>query len=388
MLGKEKRTLEVKREVERYLGKHHNYNNEIAKEYLLEIYKCLEQIEPIYYNFRYDDFEELAEISYERYLFYMSRAYMFLKAGVYWEVFDNICNLYIYFGCLSTDYGNLLFCKNIMYNIKHIILQIGEKEMIHDIAEELGFDEQKKIMKKWGLERFIRKLERGKGFNFERLEDGYKSDILERKNRQNYSNSIKSINKMLSHAGEVGCSKKDLIDYLIDLIGRDLKQDCLANIIYGRKSIDLLYWFPDKYYNKSGEVQEIEHVEDEELKVEVDFSKICTFSIPWNHCRVPRNLAYLKGKKFLYDKTNHYAIYYPEINICHVYNGRHSASIGISNNKGKIKAEQFNIKPLFGNVHTDGYRWYCSHSGFRLERIRDFRFGLLFELAKMKSKIA
>jgi hypothetical protein len=202
------------------------------------------------------------------------------------------------------------------------------------------------------------------------------------KSGRNYSKSIESINRMILDAKEFECKEEELIDYLIDLIALDIKHDCLANVIYGRESFDLINCFPNEYIDEKWKKQKV--VASKE--VEVDFSKVRTFSIPWNRIRIPKNLAYLRDKKFCFQKNNHGAFYYPEVNICYVHNGRHLASIAISKNDGKIKAEKISLKPLFSNVRTDGCKWYSTHAEIELGEVSDFRFALLFELAKMKYK--
>jgi hypothetical protein len=123
-------------------NKNYHYNNDQARQYLVEIHKCLQQIEPMYYELKYEDFGMYGGVPYEQYLFYMGSIYMFLKKGDYWEALDKIEEMYYFFG--KSRYANILFSDNVMYNLRHLLSQIGGMRMLQRFEDELDFKKQKK----------------------------------------------------------------------------------------------------------------------------------------------------------------------------------------------------------------------------------------------------
>lgn len=357
----------------------HNYDSQVAKEDLKEVYLRMEQIYQSSGSLRYRIKDEKNLDYYGKYLNRMGRMCIFLEGKVYWEVFDEILKMFSGFIC-NREQSISLQIKT-MYNILEILSCIGEENMLHRKEDEHPFEEQEKLIKKWKRE--IRFSKWGLA-SYERLNLAYQDEVYELKQTRGFDSSMRSIKKMMSYCENVGCSKKTLIDYLIDIIGNDIRYDCFANIIYGKEDNGFLELFPRKYLDGYGNEKEV-RVSDQ---AEVDFKEVCVMSIPWKHKRIPKNLAGLLGKEFCYDENNHFGTYYPEINICYVENGIHSVAIGVQNNQGKIMADLFSLEPLFGRIYTDGASWYSTYKDIRLGDLEDFRLGVLFELAQMKHKIA
>ena len=168
------------------------------------------------------------------------------------------------------------------------------------------------------------------------------------------------------------------------MIKNDIKYDALTEIIYHGKegTVKIMDWdmVPTDYF-LNGEKKQLftgDEVLDKEINLVTDY--VITF--PWDPERITRNLFNLKGQQFKNDE-NHQARYYKELDLCLVHNGRHSTTMGLYKNEGQIMASTISIASLFDYYTTDGAHWY-GRDKVKLNPVEDFRFALLFELAKRK----
>ena len=90
---------------------------------------------------------------------------------------------------------------------------------------------------------------------------------------------------------------------------------------------------------------------------------------------------------FVYDKNNHFAIYYPYINLCYVTCGNHSINAGRYFRKGSIVADEYDLTSCFPHIETDGSYWFNTHTNEPLIPVDDYRFAAIFTIAKMKYEL-
>ena len=308
----------------------------------------------------------------------------FPRMWEHWNLFSRYVE--IYFLILRGEYDHALyethklirffpwFCisPGVWYNIVDII-SVPEGGVMFNWTKNQHLHENAYItcLKAWK-----------RGFSFKSAVEDRKRDILsESCSRSCYERSLGRIELMLEHA-EDSDSRCDLLEFLMHMIKNDIKYDCLANVIYEEAGIMplLKFCFPMHYYDLDGQEHRLKPIG----QTEVDFSKNYVFSTPWHLKRTPSNFLYLKDRRFQQDETNHLALYYRQINFCHVYNGHHSTMTGLYKGQGQITADEIDMTPLFEHVYTDGADWYCQHTHKVLDQVFDFRFALLFELGRRK----
>lgn len=179
-----------------------------------------------------------------------------------------------------------------------------------------------------------------------------------------------------------------LLDYLLTVIREDLQSDVLTTIIYSKEHFDKelpALMFPYQYFDKNRN----EHkVGESEFPVkEVNLATDCVLVMPWDRSRFKNTIKELKNRSF-HQSGNHLARYYSHIDVCYVYNGLHSTGAAIGHKKGKLKAYLVDVSKLFDHLHTDGEYWYNSHTNEAYKmKVFDFRFAILYELAKMKYRL-
>ena len=138
--------------------------------------------------------------------------------------------------------------------------------------------------------------------------------------------------------------------------------------------------FPDYFTDVMG--KESSSWEQEETKINLKDVKV--YLRPWSLTRTARNLFLVGRDGFHYKRQNHRARYYPEINLCYVYNGNHSINAGRYFQNGSIHAQVWRLNLLFPHCKTDGTAWYNSHTGQPIGPVSDFRLALVYSLAQMR----
>lgn len=178
-----------------------------------------------------------------------------------------------------------------------------------------------------------------------------------------------------------------LLDYLLTVIREDLQTDILTTIIYSKEHFkgELPTLMFPYYYDKEGKNHKVNESETP-IKV-VDLATDCVLVMPWRRDKLKTAIKELKNKVFS-QSGNHIARYYSHIDVCYVYNGLHSTGAAIGHKKGKLKAYEVDVSKLFDHLHTDGEYWYNSHTNETYKmKVFDFRFAILYELAKMKYRL-
>lgn len=175
----------------------------------------------------------------------------------------------------------------------------------------------------------------------------------------------------------------------MNLVKKDLKYDALTTILYQEEHFERDLSTPFPWEVLDAQRNEITRLEVNGTKV-IDLKESDVIVLPWNRDRFNNAIIGLKNQDFKYDKLNHMAYYYQELDICFVYNGLHSISAGVGYEKGEISASLVKIDKLFDKIYTDGLFWYNSHTDEKLVtmhgdiKVQDFRIAILFELARMK----
>ena len=150
------------------------------------------------------------------------------------------------------------------------------------------------------------------------------------------------------------------------------------------KTVQLRGLFPICFYDEQGNKQSVSITG--EIK-RIRFSEDSCVVLPWNRKRLVSGILYLSKTDFKYDKNNHMAYYYPELDVAYIYNGTHSASIGVAKRSGEIDAQVIDIEPLFKHIYTDGEMWFSKYNHSRLCAVPDFRVAVLFEMAKRRKAL-
>lgn len=142
--------------------------------------------------------------------------------------------------------------------------------------------------------------------------------------------------------------------------------------------------FFSSFYNEDGNTLSFS---DSSKKVNVNLSSTKIYLHPWNNDRTSESLVNISGNDFVYNKNNHFAIYYPYINLCYVTCGNHSINAGRYFRKGSIVADEFNLTACFPHIKTDGCYWFNAHTNEPLIPVDDYRFAAIFTIAKMKYEL-
>jgi len=177
-----------------------------------------------------------------------------------------------------------------------------------------------------------------------------------------------------------------LLDYFSSVIKDDLQTNYSAMMFYqSKKTLRLNRLpFPTKIYDDHSNI--ICECIFNGFK-EIDLSKDYVITLPWKDDNMIRQIIARKEDSFVFIPTNHRSYYYPCIDLCFVYNGIHSITAGKYHKQGTIMSQICDIEPLFKHIYTDGVKWYKLHNNSPISNLCDFRFGILFEIAKTKSQL-
>lgn len=176
------------------------------------------------------------------------------------------------------------------------------------------------------------------------------------------------------------------LDFFMKAISNDLQAECISEILYQDTVRDYaMGLFPNVYYDQNGERKNKIYIGQKKISLK----EHNVIVIPWNRDRLPYSIIRIYKNKFQYYPTNHFVIYYKDIDLCYVTGGNHSISVGIVHGsvEEEINSSVYDISDMFEHVYTDGRFWYDIHSKNQLCECLDFRIGILFEIAKIKYKL-
>ncbi len=174
-----------------------------------------------------------------------------------------------------------------------------------------------------------------------------------------------------------------LLDYLINTVLDDV---CTAYI--ARTSLYDSYkvngeLFPTVFFDENGEQQST----NTKRKINVSLAKTRIYAWPQKIRKIFRSLSKISGESFEFFPHRHKSIYYPEINLCHVNKGKSSINAGQYLKKGEIVSHEHSLALLFPHCCTNGYEWYDIHTGDKIGRVADFRFAVVYTLARIRADV-
>ncbi len=173
------------------------------------------------------------------------------------------------------------------------------------------------------------------------------------------------------------------LEYIISSVLDEICAVTVNELVYKKGHRLLNCPFPAYCFDESGNKHDL--LRDEKVNVCLSDAKV--YIRPWNTVKLIDSLVLLKDICFEYDEHNHESIYFSDINLCYVFNGNHSINAGRYFKKGEILSNKYDMKTLFYNCTTDGIEWYNAHTNQRIQRVDDFRFAVVFTLAKIRYNI-
>lgn len=171
--------------------------------------------------------------------------------------------------------------------------------------------------------------------------------------------------------------KRREISFLIDVYIRDIQSTRLREVIELPHMNTRQLSFAGIYSIVIGE-------EKQEEKVELNLAETSVITDVWDQEKMRDAIRNVFQHGFQYIKMQHQAYYYPELELCEVYNGNHHVEAGKYFKNGKITAEVIHLSKLYDLLDTDGVYWISRENGNKLGRVRDFRMAILYELARRK----
>lgn len=180
----------------------------------------------------------------------------------------------------------------------------------------------------------------------------------------------------------------DFIDFLMGIIRADIQTDYQAVIIYFTELEDLKDCqlpYPLIFYDENN----VKHLLDKKDEhKELDLSKDSIIVWPWKFEKIANLFLNLKYHDFESNNHRHKLVFFQGVELACVNKGNHSIMTGISFKKGNVVArEVYDITELFQHVDTNGVKWINRHNREIIQRVSDFRFAILYELARMKYEI-
>ena len=174
------------------------------------------------------------------------------------------------------------------------------------------------------------------------------------------------------------------LNYLIDMLKYDLCVSEAVKAMYNNGfSKPIESFIPTECYDT--ERNRIDIVADDEIDFKLVPEK--TYVAPWDLRRSLKMYKKLSEAEFEYKADNHSSYYYDDIDICYVFCGNHSQHIGSLLRTGTVKSKLCQTRLLYDHIHTDGEKWYNSHTGEQIYSVYDFRAAAVYHLAQMRYNI-
>lgn len=180
-----------------------------------------------------------------------------------------------------------------------------------------------------------------------------------------YSYALSQLDNIL------GNSTLEKIKILMQMIKNDLKFSSIDNILME---------------NAIRPSQCFSYIPAQPQKVPVDWVTLDSAHTdivirPYDTVKMAGAVERLSQKPFIPDSNYHDGVYWPELDLAVMCNGIHHSSIALS--RGEVvymKAQVVPLAPWFDVLESDGLKWKMH--GIEIADVLDFRFALLFELAK------
>lgn len=104
-------------------------------------------------------------------------------------------------------------------------------------------------------------------------------------------------------------------------------------------------------------------------------------SVPWNKKRWGKAICDLACDDFDYTKDNFTGVFFPELQLIQVRNGRHHLALAKLKNQGALTVEVHPLTLCFPYFKTDGAYWIDERSG-KKKPVGEIRFAILYALAR------
>jgi hypothetical protein len=178
------------------------------------------------------------------------------------------------------------------------------------------------------------------------------------------------------------------IDFILDLVKRDLQSDYLTQLIYtGSDELQSLAYLDSEKieFSRLGGLVGKE-VDLQQTKI-VNLAVDTVFVRAWNKVRLFRSVQEIGTECFDFACGNHKGIYYKHMNYGWIENGNHSITAAIQAKAGEIILPLIDETPLFSILETDGAYWINSKTMRVLGETEDFRLALIYTLTRRRLEI-
>ena len=192
--------------------------------------------------------------------------------------------------------------------------------------------------------------------------------------------------KRLIKDGKDITEKMETLDYIMEVIKLDIQGVSYSKMIYFDKGYE--YYdtiFPPSCYDEQGNI--IETLMAKGDNAEICKQNTCLVSAIWKEQSLLESVKNIVKYGYIYHSSNQHTRFYPIFNMHISSNGGHHMTFGYFKHKAYVKCDSFDLTLLFPHVTTDGIKWYNVHSKECIGGVFDFRFAILFELAKLKEQI-
>lgn len=167
--------------------------------------------------------------------------------------------------------------------------------------------------------------------------------------------------------------RKIQIEFLLDIYVRDLQANSIKELLAVKRRVPWPDWgFPGT--TMTGR------------KMKIELGAVRMASNVWDMGKITNALKNILYNGFQFDPINHQAYFYPELNLCLVYNGYHHLFAGNHFCNGTIMADECHLSLIYDLIDTDGTYWIMRENGHKYGRVPDFRFAILYELARMRDR--
>lgn len=190
--------------------------------------------------------------------------------------------------------------------------------------------------------------------------------------RNEYSLAMRQVNNLLLGIDDSD-EKNAVLNFAMKTVKRDIISYGRAAFLYGPNPP---HWnrfipVPDNYREKS--------------HMTLDLSNASVLAVPWHYGSLLGAILTLLRSPFDQKKSLYSGDYYPELDLAVIENGQHHVAVASLERGGTVTVSQIcHLTSMFNVLETDGAHWIDHLSQQPPLEVEDFRFALLYTLAKMR----